>query len=319
MRAAARLPWIALPLAILAELVDARVGHPFSNAFAIAWPLAWLFAVYTLWREERVGQRVLTGVRHAIALYVPIFLVTWELMWRLTDWNFGAACRSAAVAVPGTLALLAMTAARNSGRWPLASHWALYRTTILSPLVGLALYWSLVVNVRAPGSLEPLSVYIPVLNPIDLSMALAAFAVVAWGRTLEDATIRVRFWLTLAAFGFAWLNAMALRTIHYWDGVPYQADAMLASVLVQATLSILWTSAALALMVISRKRMDRRLWLAGAALLAVVVAKLFLVDLANTGTVARIVSFLGVGVMLLVIGYIAPVPPGLPEESSRVG
>ena len=59
--------------------------------------------------------------------------------------------------------------------------------------------------------------------------------------------------------------------------------------------------------------MERKFWLAGAALLAVVVGKLFLVDLANTGTVARIVSFLGVGVILLIIGYVAPVPPGVKE------
>jgi uncharacterized membrane protein len=47
-----------------------------------------------------------------------------------------------------------------------------------------------------------------------------------------------------------------------------------------------------------------------------VVGKLFLVDLSNTGTVARIVSFVGVGVMLLVIGYAAPVPPGAKEADS---
>jgi uncharacterized membrane protein len=40
-------------------------------------------------------------------------------------------------------------------------------------------------------------------------------------------------------------------------------------------------------------------WIGGASLLAVVVAKLLLVDLANTGTVARIVSFMGVGLLLL--------------------
>ena len=44
--------------------------------------------------------------------------------------------------------------------------------------------------------------------------------------------------------------------------------------------------------------------------LAVVVGKLFLLDLANSGTVARIVSFLGVGGLLMIIGYVAPVPPG---------
>jgi uncharacterized membrane protein len=29
----------------------------------------------------------------------------------------------------------------------------------------------------------------------------------------------------------------------------------------------------------------------------------------NTGTVARIVSFLGAGVLLLVVGYFSPLPP----------
>ena len=47
----------------------------------------------------------------------------------------------------------------------------------------------------------------------------------------------------------------------------------------------------------------------GASLTGVVVVKLFLFDLSNTGTVARVVSFLGVGVLLLVVGYFVPVPP----------
>jgi uncharacterized membrane protein len=43
--------------------------------------------------------------------------------------------------------------------------------------------------------------------------------------------------------------------------------------------------------------------------MTVVVAKLFLVDLGNAGTLGRVVSFLGVGVLLLIVGYFAPVPP----------
>jgi len=54
----------------------------------------------------------------------------------------------------------------------------------------------------------------------------------------------------------------------------------------------------------------------GAALLALVVAKLFLVDLAQVGTVERIVSFIGVGLLLLLIGYLAPVPPRRSENPS---
>jgi len=40
--------------------------------------------------------------------------------------------------------------------------------------------------------------------------------------------------------------------------------------------------------------MDRSVWITGAALLAVVWGSSSSLDLANTGTVARIVSFLGV-------------------------
>ena len=44
-------------------------------------------------------------------------------------------------------------------------------------------------------------------------------------------------------------------------------------------------------------------------LLVVVVIKLFLVDRASGGSLERIISFIGVGVLLLVVGYFAPLPP----------
>jgi uncharacterized membrane protein len=49
--------------------------------------------------------------------------------------------------------------------------------------------------------------------------------------------------------------------------------------------------------------------LAGAGLLGVVVVKLFLIDLAGHGSIERIVSFVAVGLLLLVIGWFSPVPP----------
>ena len=44
------------------------------------------------------------------------------------------------------------------------------------------------------------------------------------------------------------------------------------------------------------------------------VLKLFINDLGNTGTVARIVSFIGVGVLMLVIGFLSPIPPRAEAE-----
>jgi uncharacterized membrane protein len=62
-------------------------------------------------------------------------------------------------------------------------------------------------------------------------------------------------------------------------------------------------------MALSRRHASRPLWIGGAVLLGMTVIKLFLIDLGNSGTLERIVSFIGVGLLLLVIGYVAPLPP----------
>jgi uncharacterized membrane protein len=59
----------------------------------------------------------------------------------------------------------------------------------------------------------------------------------------------------------------------------------------------------------------RQLWFAGAGLLVLLIAKLFFVDLSGTGTVGRIVSFLATGGLMLLIGYVSPIPPR--EEAAR--
>jgi uncharacterized membrane protein len=305
---ATRLPWLAIPAALLADF-GLGLKHPFSGWFGLAWPVAWLLAVYGLRREEAREEHAVTGLQHAIALYAPVVLATWELWW-IVDAGMGAQWRIAGMAVPASVAVIAVSAARGSGRWPLRNHWPLYRDVLLTPLIVALAAWFVVVNVNTPGELRPLAFYVPFLSPLDLSIAAAGLGVAIWIRSLESGEARAALWKALAALAFAWTNAVALRTIHYWDGVPYRLDALLGSVHAQAVLSILWTTAALALMALARRRMARGPWLVGAALLAVVVAKLFLVDLSSTGTVARIVSFLGVGVLLLVIGYVAPVPPG---------
>jgi uncharacterized membrane protein len=58
------------------------------------------------------------------------------------------------------------------------------------------------------------------------------------------------------------------------------------------------------------------LWTVGAVLLAAVVIKLFAVDLAALSGLTRVVAFMGVGLLLLVIGYVAPLPPAVPEHAA---
>ncbi len=62
-------------------------------------------------------------------------------------------------------------------------------------------------------------------------------------------------------------------------------------------------------MVLAHRRVQRPLWLVGAGLLGLVVVKLLLIDLSNAGGAERIIAFIVVGVLMLVVGYFAPLPP----------
>ena len=115
----------------------------------------------------------------------------------------------------------------------------------------------------------------------------------------------------LAVLTFIWLNAALLRTIHHWAGVPFELQVMLRSTLVETSISIFWAVLALTTMLAATRTGARAVWLTGAGLLGVVIAKLFLVDLSHIGTIERIVSFVGVGLLMLVIGYFSPLPPAL--------
>ncbi len=112
----------------------------------------------------------------------------------------------------------------------------------------------------------------------------------------------------VAGLGWFLLTAMVLRTCHHWAGVAWDASALFDSRLTQAALSIAWSIMGVLAMLLGNRRVSRPVWFGGAALLAVVVVKLFVVELADRGGLYRIVSFIGVGVLLLVVGYFAPVP-----------
>ena len=99
------------------------------------------------------------------------------------------------------------------------------------------------------------------------------------------------------------------HTLHHYAAVPFDFSAMMRSVLVQASLSLFWSLLAVVTMFLSARAGHRRVWWVGAMLLGIVIVKLVIIDLSKTGTVERIVSFMGVGILTMAIGYFAPVPP----------
>ncbi len=123
------------------------------------------------------------------------------------------------------------------------------------------------------------------------------------------------FAIAIAGLVFLWLNVTLFRIAHHWFGVNYNPDALYNSNLVQSSVSILWALSGVLLTVYASRKKIRFLWMAGAFILGLVVLKLFVIDLSTLGKLARIVSFLVVGVLLTSIGYFAPLPDKTTDDS----
>jgi uncharacterized membrane protein len=219
--------------------------------------------------------------------------------WRLAGWLF----------VPAVMIVALLK--WPPSRWPFQRWRDVQAGAGAGTVVALLILGALAVNFRSDGDPAPLP-YVPLLNPLDLTFAAIALAAVLWWREARrlDVVPNVPDGVlpgAAAIAAFLWLTLTTVRVVHHYADVPFDERAWHSGVL-QASLALVWTTAALATMVFANRRDARLPWLGGAALLALVVVKLFLVDLAQAGTVARIVSFIGVGLLLLLIGYLAPVP-----------
>lgn len=300
----------AAHLVLAAYVVFAAVFgalRPSAHFGWAVWPVAWGLFYLLLHRAEHGGPRLqapVDGAVHVAALWLLVLMFAAELALRVDAVAGGGWFHATWGAV---LALALWLSVQHALRWPLRAAPFAYASVGVPGLAAAALAWLLVGSVRAVDA-APLP-SLPLLNPLDLAALLVLAALARWHIADTRAAWQAQVRLLLAGAAFFVINLIALRAVHLLAGVPWTVDALAQSLLVQAMLSLLWTVVGMALMVLAHRRGVRPLWIAGAALLAVVVAKLFFVDLSGQGTLERIVSFVGVGLLLILVGYLAPVPP----------
>jgi uncharacterized membrane protein len=319
----ARYPAQAITPIMIAALAASAVQerHPLAHLGYVGWPLAFAAHLFLLRRHETPGSPYQYWA-HAAGVWLLAAVGSWEIGWAIDQLVAGRAVWPiiAWALVPGALlAVLALRGVRIA--WPVARHRDAYFGAGALPLAVYLVLWGLVVNFASNGDPAPLP-YVPILSPLDLAELGALLAVALWFLEAQRLALpplasvpRAQAVGVLAALVFVWMNAVLLRTLHHWGGVRFGLEAMLRSDVVQTALSILWSLVALASMGLAARRGLRPAWIAGAVLMAVVVAKLFMIDLSNVGTIQRIVSFVGVGVLMLVLGYFSPVPPRSPREA----
>lgn len=288
--------------------------HPAANFGWLVWAAVFVMHFISLRRLAPTLPATALSTAHVLGCWLLIGVLALELRYGLLllseQYN---AWRWLGWAILPSLYLVLMAAPR-AWPWPVSVYPREYRVYAAAPLALLMLGWFWLANIASDGTAEPLP-YVPLINPLELGLLFALFGVYVWSRSaVTQLVIRKEYAdnaTQLIAGGslFVFFTALVMRTAHHWGGVPYALDLLLGSMLVQAGLSIVWTLMALSLMIGGHLRHRREVWLIGAALIALVVAKLFFVELSNRGGLARIVSFIGVGVLLLVVGYFAPLPP----------
>ncbi|HZZ95149.1 MAG TPA: DUF2339 domain-containing protein [Usitatibacter sp.] len=322
----ARWPAYALLPALLQAFALAVIArdHPFAHAGWAAWICAFAVLAWSLHRHEGQMARPYRDLVHALSALLVAAVGAMELHWLAATYAAPhSAWTIASYAVAPCIVLLAIAARAMDARWPVKGNESAYRVGAAAAFIVALIAWSLVANVTHDGRSDPLP-YLPLVNALDLAHGLAILAVtscvMAWRRT-GVAPPRDYAKPAIAIAGvvaFVWLNAILLRTIHHYADVPYVPGPMLESKLVQAALSIFWTVLALALMLYATRRSQRPMWVVGGALMAVVVVKLFVLDLSHVTGVERIVSFIAVGLLMLLVGYLAPVPPRIIEAEDEV-
>ncbi|MBT8126890.1 MAG: DUF2339 domain-containing protein [Gammaproteobacteria bacterium] len=307
---------LLLPVMIVITLlsyIDPAIWHPFASGGLIAWLLTFSFQYWILRTYESEWKTEMNSYWHLGTFWLLIFIVTWETAWLVeqllpeTDtWSH------ATWALVPAMVTAALPRSRQLLVWPVQHYEANYLGAGLLPLVGLSGLWALNASFQ-PGDPSPL-VYIPVINPHELTQLFILAVSFFWLRhayiELDNKLSRYS-WFTLAFFV---MNGMIARSVHFYTDIPFTFDALWDSPRYQASVSIVWTLAALLIMVIATRTKQRLSWLIGSVLLGAVVVKLFLVDLADIGTIARIISFIVVGLLILVIGYLSPMPPKAKEE-----
>ncbi|MEM1412359.1 MAG: DUF2339 domain-containing protein, partial [Pseudomonadota bacterium] len=307
---------LLLPAIAYLALDEAQLNVHYLFALGwLAWPAVWLVQGAVLHRVDQ-DRPALAPVWHVLSALLLAAMVALEAYWRLNDalssaWGW----LGAAVVLGLAVQLIGQLGARTL--WPVRAHPEHYRSTmdflVLSLVVGAA--W---LALERPGDPTPLT-YLPLINPFDGVMVLAGFLAIQGLRrypagqrpdTLLFGVVDTRFVGLLLAGGFLLITSAAVvRAVHHLAGVPWAFNALFDSVVVQSALAIYWGLLGFIGMIWGAKNGSRQLWVVGAGFMALVVLKLFLVDLGGTGTIARIISFIGIGALLTVVGYFAPAPP----------
>ncbi len=218
----------------------------------------------------------------------------WSDWWILTTFGFWLAVLAAMRLATHRPALA------ESLQWLGLIHIGQHGITLLLSLVWCSL-------LLEAGQAEPLP-WLPLLNPLAALQWSILWALWLWlgdnqSKLLPQSRERVMPVLALLL-----ISVMTLRFVHHYADAPW-SPAIVRFAVTQMALTLVWSVLGVVAWILGSRRHSRPVWLLGAALMTVVLVKLILVDRGHLGDLFGIASFFAYGLLCVVVGYLAPMPP----------
>jgi uncharacterized membrane protein len=306
--------WLLTPGIALSAIVHlAHNPHLLAGVFAFVLPAAFAIQYWISFRFDRDNFAFGKGTRHFLTFWTLGAAIGVELSWWTVEMAAAAAeefWKLAAWMVTGVAMIAAAIKGVQAQRWPFSAESEGYLTIACTPvllLLGLAVVFS--GHYSATWGMP----YVPPLNPLEIVSIAAIATIIWWGECARQqlAFTQAAAFATRAGYflAFVLLNFILARVAHHWFGVAYQAHSLYRSALLQGLVSFVWSCLAIGLMIHASRERLRTNWFIGFGLLAIVGAKLLLIDAANAGTAIWTGTLIGVALLVIAASYFAPRPP----------
>jgi uncharacterized membrane protein len=274
-----------------------RLGEPspFYDMGIVAFPL--FFTVYHLlayYLEEEWENADIWQILWAILLVITLSFEFYYQAQALSRLYQDIAWGIAALGAFGVVYLGSKTL-----KYPFQKHLEAYNFYFLGVMSIYITLWSMILFTHVTSS------YLPLVNLLDALAIAVVFSLYYYIHSSLDQ--KELPFILLGLYGLVFISVILARSMHALGGVEY-SEAILHNMSYQMGLSIVWSVVAFILMILSQKLQSRGVWIASMSLIGITVCKLLFIDMSNSATIERIISFIGAGLLILIIGYFFKIP-----------
>lgn len=329
-----KIDWVILRYAVMALwpiliLALLRSTTFYSDLYSESlWYLSCLAAFisgyfYLYYADEDIKKchKNLSTVLHLSLFWIGIlglYRISYAFLARL-PWGYSTLEWSVLTLIPAMIILICYCLDR-SHRFPIQRYSTLYWKIGLFPIV-LDLLYQLLTGLFYSGKIIYWT-YIPFINPLEEVAIFAIMMLVVWlnkfrvlmsTNYLQNTIKRKDFTFFVMVFItgliLLWANSIMLRSLSEWLDVTWSFYDLWKNQIIQVVLSLVWTLIAVIFVTLAHYNSHRIIWFIGVFIQLLIVIKLVFVDSVELEGLMKASVFIGVALLMLVIGYLAPLPP----------